>query len=210
MTFDVEPLLPDGWRGELLDTATAYSRVRDLTGLHRSSREGAQPEPLAIHGVSGGVVAERHPWVSELYAGLFKDLAAEVSGEDVVCARHVGRAAVLNVAFNDGGRYECHVDTNPIEGLLFATDHPRGSGGDLVIANSSVASSPQEVDSDCSIIRPESGKLVLFDGRMHAHYVRPLITDPVRVVVAMNFYTPGCSEEDRPEDLDSYLLGSRL
>ncbi|WP_336217032.1 2OG-Fe(II) oxygenase [Nonomuraea sp. LPB2021202275-12-8] len=207
MTFDVEQLLPSGWRRDISESAKNFSRIRILSGLHSSSREGLYPEPLPIHGVSGDVVAGRHAWVSDLYTGLFRALAEEVSGEVAICAREVRHAAVLNVAHDNGGRYECHVDTNPIEGLLFVTDHPRGSGGELVVSNSFDVNSPEEVDRYCSIIRPESGKLVLFDGRWNPHYVRPLISDPLRVVIAMNFYTSSCPEEARPVDLDPYLYG---
>ena len=34
-------------------------------------------------------------------------------------------------------RFECHVDSNPLTGLLFCTDHQ--AGGELVIANDTEA-----------------------------------------------------------------------
>jgi hypothetical protein len=66
-----------------------------------------------------------------------------------------------------------------------------------------------EVDRDAATIYPVSGHLVFFDARVHSHYVRPLRdASAIRVVAAMNFYTPSCSEADRPSDLNMHLYGS--
>jgi hypothetical protein len=207
LTFDVESLLPTNWREDVLYSAEHRSGLRTLSGKHSTSREGANPTPLTIHGVGGQTVSQQHEWVVEMYKTMFRQLAEEVWRVPVACADDDQYAAVLNVQFNDGTRYECHVDTNPIEGLLFVTDHPRGSGGELVVANGHEANDIHAVDQDCSVIRPEFGKLVFFDGRQHSHYVRPLLTSEVRVVIAMNFYTPDCPEQTRPRDLNSYLYG---
>jgi len=63
-----------------------------------------------------------------------------------------------------------------------------------------------EVDQNASRIYPNSGHLIFFDARKHSHYVAPLVSlDAMRVVVAMNFYTPSCPESARPADLDAHL-----
>jgi 2OG-Fe(II) oxygenase superfamily len=106
-------------------------------------------------------------------------------------------------------RYECHVDSNPIEGLLYVTDHPKSSGGELAVATKVNAASVADVEADCSVIYPTYGNLVFFDARRFAHYVRPLVSDDARrVVVAMNYYTPSCPESNRPKSLSAHLAGA--
>ena len=69
------------------------------------------------------------------YRGLFLDLAQEVvSVERVTTARDARYGVVLNVQRGPDMRFECHVDSNPLTGLLFCTDHPAG-GGELVFAH---------------------------------------------------------------------------
>ena len=104
-------------------------------------------------------------------------------------------------------RYEAHVDSNPVEVLLYVTDHPYGTGGELVVSPNIDAVGISEIDNDCEIIYPESGKLLVFDFRTFPHYVRPLKSDEYRVAVAMNYYTEECTEEMRPPDLDQHLYG---
>ncbi|MGY2062449.1 2OG-Fe(II) oxygenase, partial [Nocardia gipuzkoensis] len=107
-------------------------------------------------------------------------------------------------------RYECHVDTNPIEALLYCTTHLSGEGGEVVVSNRGDVRSIEEIEADCAVIEPRAGQLLFFDAREHSHYVRQL-TDPdaVRVVVAMNYYTESSPEwEVRPPDLNRHLTGA--
>ena len=60
-------------------------------------------------------------------------------------------------------RLECHVDSNPLTGLLFCTDHVRG--GELVVAHDTAAEGLAEIDRACSVIRPQAGQLIFFDAR---------------------------------------------
>jgi len=103
-------------------------------------------------------------------------------------------------------RFECHVDSNPLSGLLFFTDHPQG--GELCFARRLAASGMSGIDEDCSVIRPQTGHLVFFDGRTHPHYARPLIADTdIRVLAAMNYYTESSPESTRPQELNRHLYG---
>ncbi|WP_353895552.1 2OG-Fe(II) oxygenase [Glycomyces tritici] len=105
-------------------------------------------------------------------------------------------------------RYEAHVDSNPLQGLLYVTDHPPGAGGELVVAQCYDASGITQIEENSAQIYPKAGYLVLFDARKHAHYVRSLrSSDAVRVVAAMNFYTPDSPESSRPTDLTKHLFG---
>ena len=105
-------------------------------------------------------------------------------------------------------RFECHVDSNPMTGLLFCTDHPVGSGGELVFGNDLAATDIDAVEQECSVIRPHAGHLIFFDGRRHPHYARPLVSESdLRIVAVMNFYTESCPESTRPRELNRHLFG---
>ena len=114
---------------------------------------------------------------------------------------------VLNVQQGESMRFECHVDSNPLTGLLFLTDHPAG-GGELVVGHNPAAASIEAVERDCSVIRPHAGHLIFFDGKTHPHYARVLRSrSDVRVVAVMNFYTGSCPESTRPPELNRHLFG---
>ena len=104
-----------------------------------------------------------------------------------------------------------HVDSNPLTGLLFCTDHPAGAGGELVFAHDPAAADVGAVERDCSVIRAHSGHLIFFDGRRHPHYARPLVSpSAVRIVAVMNYYTESCPESTRPPELNRHLFGQAL
>ncbi len=113
---------------------------------------------------------------------------------------------VLNVQRGTAMRFECHVDSNPLTGLLFCTDH--STGGELVFAHDDTAADIGAVERDCSVVRPHAGHLIFFDARRHPHYARPLAADSdMRVVAVMNFYTESSPESTRPRELNRHLYG---
>jgi 2OG-Fe(II) oxygenase superfamily len=113
---------------------------------------------------------------------------------------------VLNVQQGTGMRFECHVDSNPLTGLLFCTDHP--AGGEFVVAHDAKAADLAAVERDCSVIRPHAGHLIYFDGRDFPHYARRLTAaSGTRIVAVMNFYTESCPEATRPPELNRHLYG---
>ena len=104
-------------------------------------------------------------------------------------------------------RFECHVDSNPVTGLLFFTEHPDG-GGELVGANDPEAVGVDALEENGSVIRPQAGQLIFFDGKTYPHYARTLWSNgDVRVVAVMNFYTESCPESTRPSGLNRHLFG---
>ena len=105
-------------------------------------------------------------------------------------------------------RFECHVDSNPLTGLLFCTDHPAGAAGELVFAHDQDAADVYAVEQDCSVIRPHEGHLIFFDGRRYPHYARSLASaSAMRIVAVMNFYTKSFPESTRPAELNPHLFG---
>jgi 2OG-Fe(II) oxygenase superfamily len=161
--------------------------------------------------VHASQVLEGLPWLYRMYRGLFLELAGETCAERVVPALDDRYGVVLNVQRGTTMRFECHVDSNPLTGLLFCTDHPAGSGGELVFAHDPAASGVETVEKDCSVLTPHAGHLIFFDGRQHPHYARPLVSETdVRIVAVMNFYTGSYPESTRPSELNRYLFGKDL
>lgn len=151
-------------------------------------------------------VRQRLPWLYRLYRGAFLELAAQAWAEPVVAASDDRYGVVLNVQRGTAMRFECHVDSNPLTGLLFCTDHT--DGGELVVAHDPAAADIATVERDCSVIQPRAGHLIFFDARRHPHYARPLTAEAdLRVVAVMNFYTESYPETTRPRALNTHLFG---
>lgn len=207
-TFDVTPCMPEGWQERILEVAGSSAKYRELIPKSVTSREISESIIIPVNTVGGVVVSESLPWLHGLYSGLFRDLAQLISEEPVVAAEDLRYGINLNVQRGKQHRYECHVDSNPIEGLLYVTDHPKGMGGELILSNYGDVRGKESIDLDATKIYPVAGHLIFFDARQFTHYVAPLSSDyDVRVVAAMNFYTPSCPESARPADLNRHLFG---
>lgn len=124
----------------------------------------------------------------------------------------VDQQAAINLIIqaDQADRYECHVYANPIQALLYVTDHPPGTGGELVVASiRGDLHGPDAIGRLAAWIYPVAGYLVVFDASQHPHYVTPLHeTRGHRVVVAMNYFTPAAPESARPLDLKNHLYGN--
>lgn len=215
-TYNVAHLLPKGWQADVLAVA-ADADCHNFPKTPILTRE-AEDVPFISRGrVHAHQVRQRLPWLLELYLGWFRELAEEAlpelaeeaHAEPVVTAMDNRYALVLNVQRGTSMRFECHVDSNPLTGLLFCTDHPEG--GELIVSNEHSAQSIEDVERDCEIIRPRAGDLVFLDARKHPHYARPLRNDSeIRVLAAMNFYTESYPESTRPKELNRHLYGDPL
>jgi hypothetical protein len=206
-TFDVTGMLPAQWQQDVRRTA-ARSDVRDFPRTPVISREATDVQHITRGRVHATQVARELPWLRELYRSGFRELAQRAADEPVFPARDERYGVVLNVQHGTGMRFECHIDSNPLTGLLFCTDHGPGDGGELVFAHDDAARSMADIERSCSVLWPQAGHLVIFNGREHPHYVRPLRADhDTRVVAVMNFYTPSCPESTRPPALNRHLYG---
>jgi hypothetical protein len=204
--YEVAGLLPEHWQEQAVEVANKHAIFVDVPGSSSRPREAREGTPLRRGRVPGKIVADRLPWLFDAYSSMFLELASKFTTEEIVCAKDIRYGVSLNVTIGNDMWFECHVDSNPLEGLLFCTTHPPGSGGELVVANRSDAVGVAGVDADSSRIYPITGQLVFFDARQHAHYVRELSDQhAVRVVAAMNYYTPSCPESVRAMEDSSYL-----
>ena len=206
-TYDVSDQLPATWRQDVSRVAAAAD-FRDFPRTPILSREAMQVDHVARGRVHAHQVHHGLPWLHQFYRGYFLQLAGETRAEPVVTAHDSRYGVVLNVQRGPEMRFECHVDSNPLTGLLFCTDHRPGDGGELIFAHDPAAEGLEAVERDCSIIRPQAGRLIFFDGRRHPHYARPLVRpSDVRIVAVMNFYIESFPESTRPPELNRHLYG---
>jgi hypothetical protein len=205
-TFDVTRLLPGYWQEDIAAVA-AEADFHDYPRTPLLSREAENVTHVKRGRVHADKVQQRLPWLYKLYRSDFLEFAIQAGGEPIKAAFDDRYGIVLNVQQGNTMRFECHVDSNPVTGLLFFTDHPAG-GGELVVGHDSQAVSIEAIESDCSVIRPQAGQLIFFDGKTHPHYARTLRSrSDMRVVAVMNFYTRSCPESTRPAELNRHLFG---
>jgi hypothetical protein len=206
-TFDLTSQLPADWQQQII-AAALDAEFRNFPRTPVLSRESADIIYISRGRVHASAVRRNLPWLHRLYRGNFLDLVQAVCGEPVRPALDDRYGIVLNVQRGTEMRFECHVDSNPLTGLLFCTNHPAGAGGEVVFAHDPLAADVSAVERDCSVIRPHAGHLILFDGRRHPHYARALTSESdVRVVAVMNFYTESFPESTRPRELNRHLYG---
>jgi hypothetical protein len=186
-------VLHPGWTEDLERLVDEHAQATVLRGGTSTSLELPGTD-LKYELVTGDVIARAAPWLFELYRGQLLRLAQQVYGHNLVSSDRVTSAVNVNVLTRIGARYEWHVDTNPITGLLFATTLGEEEGGALRFAGGSVD------------IRPTEGTFVLCTGRV-PHTVTPLRVARRRISVVMNYYLTSEGESVRPADLDDYLYG---
>lgn len=209
-TFDLANRLPGGWQQDIAVTA-GDADFHDFPRTPILSRESKHVKHVSRGRVDAIQVRRNLPWLYEFYRGYFLELAGKACDETVMPAQDDRYGIVLNVQLGTTIRFECHVDSNPLTGLLFCTDQPPGTGGELVFAHDPAAADIDSVDRDCSVIRPHAGHLIFFDGRRYPHYARPLVSrSGTRIVAVMNFYTESCPESTRPPELNRHLFGRAL
>ena len=127
-TFDLTSQLPEHWQPEIAAVAAADAEFADFPRTPSLSREAEDVHSISRGRLHAGDLQRGLPWLYRLYQGLFLDLARQVvPGEPVTAARDDRYGIVLNVQRGTMMRFECHVDSNPLSGVLFCTDHPAGA-----------------------------------------------------------------------------------
>lgn len=204
--FDLRDILPAGWENDVADSADQYGEFGCLNGGSATSRQREFKDTADdVVGVStGAVIPLKIPWLLGLYELNILNLANELGMGWYTAAKDMQSAININI-LPRGSQYEWHVDSNPLTGLLFVTDHPAGTGGEIVFRPDPLVRPTEDWEL---VIAPRAGVLLLFDAREAAHTVLPVHVSPRRISVPMNYYFADV-DCHRPEDLDRYLYRSR-
>ena len=195
----------------MIDAVNLHSRkvILDSSGSV-TSRElpGTKHSVLTLDGFA---VRSQLPWLDALYSNEFLERAATFAGRATYTASSVLHGVNLLAQRGQEVRYEAHVDSNPVQGILGVTEFSSPSGGELVVARNQDACGTAEIEESCWVLRPVVGRLALSDMRNHPHYVRPLESpDELRIVAVFNYYTDDSPESSRPTDLTEHLYGRVL
>jgi 2OG-Fe(II) oxygenase superfamily len=191
-------LLTDSDLSDARRVADRYAQEVVLNGAPPDSTLECHIEPLAYRIADGNVVSEHLPRLRELYEAVLPALVRTYAGLEIVPSQFPASGITLNVVEGTGGRYELHVDSNSVTGLLFACDFELGDGGELRLYY------PDRQPLD---ILPKAGLFLLYDARFVPHEVLPLARDKFRLSLPMNYFLP-TDVEQRPDRLDEYIFGS--
>jgi hypothetical protein len=187
-------LLPNDWEKELKDFAEQYSYLIHLDGKSSTSRESKNSKGADVYVADGNQICINIPWLHSLYEYELLAFANKTFNNEYEIAKDIKSCTNINLLKGKGARYEWHVDSNPLTGLLFVTNHNENEGGELVFKK----------EGKMINVYPKPGIFILFDAREVPHYVAPLKNDKIRISVPMNYYFKGDFQE-RPSDLDSYI-----
>lgn len=187
-------LLPRGWLNEVLRIVSEHEQKTILDGRSITSREPSGGVSIEVGVVSGNAIQRHLPWLFALYANELRVFASQVAGAEVYISTDLASSININILRGKRARYEWHVDSNPLTGLLFVTSHSASSGGELLF----------EKPPYRSVVRSVAGTFIAFDARTIPHTVTPLEDDGLRMSIPMNYYLSP-TDQSRPADLDSYL-----
>lgn len=192
-------LLPNQWYSDILDIVQRFERKTILDGNSITSREPAGNVQIEVGVVTGDVIRSHLPWLFALYQAELCDLASQAAEYRVYPSNDLASSVNINVLRGQAARYEWHVDSNPLTGLLFVTTHTAEDGGELMF----------QQGNQLALVRPVTGRFIAFDARQVPHTVLPLKRDGVRISIPVNFYASS-AEQSRPADLDGYLYTARI
>src|SRR5690242_4048584 len=159
--FDVTDHFPRNWREDIRAIA-ADADFRDFPRTPILSREAADVTYVTRGRVHAIQVQQRLPWLYKMYRDQFLDLVRQTWDEPIEPAVDDRYGVVLNVLRGSKMRFECHIDSNPVTGLLFFTSHPAG-GGELVIGHDPAGVGVGKLEEDCTAVLPQAGRLIIFD-----------------------------------------------
>lgn len=188
-------LLPADWEVQIVRTIDKCGDQVTLTGASDLSREAEKNYLINVIVVTGDACAAELPWLRRLYEGELLEFVSRTLSKRYSHANDLRSSININCLRGIGARYEAHVDTNPLTGLLFACSANNVTGGELVFDNA---------DGKICRVQPRPGVFIAFDARTTQHYVSPLRVAMDRVSLPMNYYDHP-DMQFRPDGLDDYL-----
>lgn len=187
--------MPSDWVQRILQTVMIHAYQRQFDDNAPTAREKLSPgEVIKSWVVDGEQLSQTDEWLLEIYANEICALASKLTERQVEPGRERLSNVNINLMRGKGSRFEKHVDTNHLTGLLFVSTLSEHQGGALCL----------EVGDELIAIHPEVGKIVFVDARNIPHYVSPLQTEEDRIVIVMNFYFLD-EEYDRPSYINDFI-----
>ena len=136
----------------------------------------------------GTLVAEKLNWLHKLYKKEFLEFANTNFDGLFDFAENIKSGTNINLLKGKNARYEWHVDSNPLTGVLFVTTHNESDGGQLIF----------KLPTETLTVYPKSGTLILFDARQIPHTVLPLQKDGIRISASLlTFITKDNYKQDQ-------------
>lgn len=188
--------LPKNWISQIekLSLDKGYKTV--LRGDGSSSRERRPGAEMLVRVSDGLAISDSLPWLWDLYLYELREFSERSFGRSLFPANRLESAVNVNHLSGTKSRYEWHVDTNPVTGLLFVSTLRAEDGGALVFRNTQARTN--------RIVRPKAGLFICFDAREIEHRVAPLRRPVDRISVPMNYYE-SIENQPRPDDLDTKI-----
>ena len=198
-TFDLTEgdWLPADWIDQITRVVDEHAIFVRMDGTSSSySREGEGTSGTTYYVVTGDSIYAQIRWLHDLYTGKLIELAAQVAGRAVKPSTNLRSGININTLRGTDARYEWHVDSNPLTGMLYVTTHGPEDGGELIF----------KVGDEQVTLYPEAGMFAAFDARAIPHYVAALKHEHRRISIPMNYYFAD-EDEYRPVELDAYIYG---
>lgn len=187
-------LLPREWVQQVIRTTEQFGVCTSLDHQSVTSREPEGSPPMEVCVVTGEIIFQHMNWLHELYRNDLASFASMFAGRAITIANDLQSSVNINLLRGIHARYERHVDSNPVTGILFASTLHPADGGELIF---------EGANHDTTIL-PRTGIFIVFDARNITHYVAPLKTTIDRISLPMNYYFAD-GQQSRPEDLNEYL-----
>lgn len=194
INIDTEFSIPQNWVEQIEKVVEEYSYYTHLDGKSSTSREPANSEGSDVFIVDGDIIKSKLKWLYDLYSNEILKFVNKSFKGNFKASSDSKSAININILKGENARYEWHVDSNPVTGLLFVTTHSPIEGGELVF----------RAKKESLIINPIRGVFIAFDAREIPHSVLPLMSSKDRISIPMNFYFKD-KKQARPSDLDEYL-----
>lgn len=181
---------------QIMETAQQFCKMVTLDSLTPDSTLENPAQSLTYSIASGELISNELPQVFELYTDILPKLVKSYIGLSIVPSKYTRTAITLNL-LGKGERYELHVDSNSVTGLLYVNSLTQEEGGTLRL---------HYPDREPLDIQPVAGDFLLYDARWVPHEVLPVRSSAGRLSLPMNYFLE-TDIELRPDRLDDYLFG---
>lgn len=182
----------------IMKTAQKFCKRVTLDSPTPDSTLESPDDSLTYSIASGELISKKLPEVYRLYEETLPELVRSHVGLSIVPSKYPRTAVTLNL-LSEGERYELHVDSNSVTGLLYINTLLENEGGALRLYY------PGRKPLD---IQPVAGDFLLYDARWVPHEVLSVRAKIGRLSLPMNYFLE-TDIELRPDLLDNYLFGDK-